>query len=173
MYNSLTPNGYNIAIPCEEGQSTFLKYTYNDLLNIIEDIKNTDVSFLNIAQKYGLDLSMVYYLNRGDYHTLPNEIYPLRLIKSTKKKDWYCVDCGAQISKGATRCSQCDHKRQQKVDRPLREELKQMIYTKSFTAIGAQYGVSDNSVRKWCQNYNLPTRKKEIKSFTPEEWDRI
>ena len=116
---------------------------------------------------------MIYYLNRGDYHNLPNETYPLREVKDFSKKNWYCIDCGIQITKGAKRCTVCDHKNQQVVERPSRIELKQLIYTTPFTTIGAQFGVSDNTIKKWCKAYNLPYRKKDIKNFNQEEWNKI
>ena len=172
-YNSFVPEGYNVAIPMGDGQGTFSKYTYMELLNIVDDIKNSTLTFKEIANKYHLDLSMIYYLNRGDYHALPNEKYPLRPIKNLNKKNWYCIDCGVQITKGAKRCTICDHKRQQIAERPSREELKQLIYTTPFTTIGAQFGVSDNSIKKWCQAYGLPYRKKDIKNFNQEEWSKI
>ena len=172
-YNSFEPIGYNVAIPYDNGQGAFLKYTYSQLLNIIEDIKNSTLTFKEIADKYNLDLSMIYYLNRGDYHNLPNETYPLREVKDFSKKNWYCIDCGIQITKGAKRCTVCDHKNQQVVERPSRVELKQLIYTTPFTTIGTQFGVSDNTIKKWCQAYNLPYRKKDIKNFNQEEWNKI
>jgi hypothetical protein len=43
------------------------------LNSIIQDIKKSELSFSQISEKYGLDLSMVYYLNRGDYHTIEGE----------------------------------------------------------------------------------------------------
>ena len=63
----------------------------------------------NIAKKYELDLSMIYYLNRGDYHTIENETYPLRKVKDISKKRHYCIDCGIEIGPNALRCSKCDH----------------------------------------------------------------
>jgi hypothetical protein len=42
------------------------------------DIKQCELTFEEISLKYDLDLSMIYYINRGDYHTLENEMYPLR-----------------------------------------------------------------------------------------------
>lgn len=45
---------------------------------------------------------------------------------------------------------------------PPKEELEKLIYKESFTAIGRKYGVTDNSVRKWCKKYNLPYRTKDI-----------
>ena len=46
----------------------FLKYSPDILKEIINDIKFSNLSFKEISAKYNLDLSMIYYLNRGDYH---------------------------------------------------------------------------------------------------------
>lgn len=54
-----------------------------------------------------------------------------------------------------------------------REELKNLIRTKTFIYIGEQYGVSDNAVRKWCDKYNLPRTKKEINTYSDKEWDLL
>lgn len=56
--------------------------------------------------------------------------------------------------------------KQRKVkNRPSKEELKTLIKEKSMVKIGKMYGVSDNSVRKWCKKYNLPYTKKDIKNM--------
>ena len=55
-----------------------------------------------------------------------------------------------------------NYKKQRKVDRPSKEELEILIKTKSFSEIGRNYNVSDNSIRKWCKMYNLPFRKKDL-----------
>ena len=59
------------------------------------------------------------------------------------------------------------------VVRPNRDELKQLIRTKSFLQIGKMYGVSDNAIRKWCDFENLPRKKGEINKYTDEEWALI
>lgn len=64
-------------------------------------------------------------------------------------------------------------KRQRTVERPSREELKQLIRTKPFTQIGKIYGVSDNAIRKWCDFEKLPRKKNEINKYTDEEWALI
>lgn len=48
-----------------------------------------------------------------------------------------------------------------------------LIKTQSFTSIGKQFNVSDNAVRKWCDKYNLPRTKAEIKNYSDEEWNLI
>lgn len=172
-YNSITPYGYNVQ-EFNDGRATaFNFYDKEVFINLINDIKDNLLSFEEIAEKYDLCTSMIYYLNRGDYHTLENESYPLRPVKDLKKKYHYCCDCGKEITKGAIRCLECDHLKKRKAARPSREELKQLIYSQSFVSIGRLYGVTDNAVRKWCNIYNLPTKKKEIRKFTVEQWKEI
>lgn len=172
-FNSLVPNGYNIVLSDEREHHQFNKYNQQILLEIIDKIKNTNLSFKEIANMYELDLSMIYYLNRGDYHTLPNEIYPIRQVQDLSKKFNYCIECGIEISKGAIRCIKCDHLNQQHCERPTRNELKSLIRTKSFLKIGEEFGVSDNSIRKWCKNENLPYKKSDIKKYSDDEWEKI
>lgn len=60
-------------------------------------------------------------------------------------------------------CLECARKEQAK-NIPPKEELESLIYELPFTEIGKRYGVSDNSVRKWCKKYDLPYRKKDMKT---------
>lgn len=85
-------------------------------------------------------------------------------IEHTK---YYCKECNKQITRGAIYCSVCASKHRRKVkSRPdiktLIEDFKKL---KSFVKVGKKYGVSDNAVRKWCNEYKLPTKAKEIKSM--------
>ena len=86
------------------------------------------------------------------------------------KKHNYCVDCGCEISLTSTRCGSCasKYKNNFKVDpkdRPTKEELLELILSKPFTVIGDMYGVKDNTIRKWCKNYGLPSTKKELREL--------
>lgn len=87
---------------------------------------------------------------------------------------YYCKTCGKEVTRGAVYCSECVKETRKIVqNRPSREELKKMIRTMPFTHIGKMYGISDNSIRKWCQGYNLPSKVSEIKKYTEEEWESI
>ena len=37
----------------------------------------------------------------------------------------------------------------EKCERPDKEELYEKILNSNFTAVGREYGVSDNTIRKW------------------------
>ena len=77
----------------------------------------------------------------------------------------HCQDCGKSISYGAQRCVSCAKKLERKVDRPSKEELFNMITTMSFLEIGRKYGVTDNTIRKWCKGYDLPSTKRDLKNI--------
>lgn len=42
-----------------------------------------------------------------------------------------------------------------KVERPSKEELEKMIWTKPTTHIAKDFGVSDKAVEKWCKSYGI------------------
>lgn len=96
-----------------------------------------------------------------------------RINRLKTHQDTYCSNCGAIISSQASLCPKCFHQTRQIVERPSREILKEEIRTTSFLQLGKKYGVTDNAIRKWCINYQLPSKKKDINSFTDEEWFKI
>lgn len=99
--------------------------------------------------------------------------YNLVLLKTeSKAKEIFCIDCGKPIYPGSTRCIQCEAKTRQTFE-VSREELKDLIRTTPFTKIGEQFGVSDNTIRKWCDKYNLPRKASEIKKISDEVWKII
>lgn len=85
----------------------------------------------------------------------------------------YCKNCGVVISNGANYCANCANEIRRSVERPSREELKELIRNKPFTQIGLQYNVTDNAIRKWCDAENLPRKKSDINSYSDEEWSLI
>jgi hypothetical protein len=93
------------------------------------------------------------------------------LVSLNKKQEHHCLECGAEVYQKNSLCLTCAGKKRRKVEHPTRETLKELIQTKTFLDIGKIYGVSDNAVRKWCKNENLPYRSRDIKLI--EDWDKI
>jgi len=93
--------------------------------------------------------------------------------KYNPKVDWDSIDLAELLAKGHTYTyigellgvtAPAVSKRARKLGlkkpeppsrRPARNELRILMETESFCAIGRQFGVSDNAVRKWARAYNL------------------
>lgn len=146
---------------------------------LLKDVQGL-VSHKELAEHYGVHKDTIRDINVGrtwfsDKYTYPlhySRFDPSNPNKSIMSKN-YCIDCGEEISKKALRCIQCNNKKNIKDNIISREELKNLIRTKPFTQIGVIFNVSDNAIRKWCIKYNLPRTKKEINSYSDEEWANI
>lgn len=98
------------------------------------------------------------------------------VLKDRIKKEYICPQCGKPKSRFGQLCFSCTAKTRviPLEEMPVsREELKDLIRNKSFLEIGRQYGVSDNAIRKWCDKFNLPRKKSEIKKISNEEWELL
>jgi len=84
-----------------------------------------------------------------------------------------CSSCGKVISNDAEFCRDCYKLQRHIVEWPNREELKLLVREKSFIKIGKMYGVSDNAIKKWCDSFNIPRRKKDILQYTDDEWAKV
>lgn len=91
-----------------------------------------------------------------------------------EKKEYVCSKCGKPITRHSSSgmCAECV-RQPLTSNRPTREELKEMIRTMPFTEIGLKYSVSDNAVKKWCDKVKLPRTKREINSYSNEQWEDV
>lgn len=97
-------------------------------------------------------------------------------VTSTSKSNFTtCKKCGKIISAHTKtqQCPDCYNLSSRTVERPDREQLKDMIRSTPFTTIAAQFGVTDNAIRKWCDQYNLPRKKSDIKNYSDQEWEMV
>lgn len=85
------------------------------------------------------------------------------IVKELPKK--YCIDCGKEITSAATRCSECARIASRSIERPTKEELLYFLteHKGNFTAAGRYYGTTDNNVRRWCKQYDLPFHTSDYK----------
>lgn len=160
------------------------KLTYaevQEIRKILMDKTKKDISYPQIAKMFGVHEDTIRDINTGRTWKESKLSYPLRISQfdctRTEKKIWYCKKCHKEISKGAEYCMDCRHQLQRQqglVNIPItRNELKKLIRTTSFLQIGKMFNVSDNAIRKWCIKYNLPSKKKDIKLYSDEEWSKI
>lgn len=173
VYQSNNPDfGYNLTAGGDAPAEINFKIS-DEEVHQIYDLLRDGMTQQEIANKFHISQQQVSLLNLGETRPQIGITYP---IIDTSKKQFYCVDCGQEVSFGATRCMKCETDRRVKKiysDKPTREELKSKLRTSNFVAIGKEYGVSDNAVRRWCDHYNLPRRITDIKRMSDLEWSQI
>lgn len=82
--------------------------------------------------------------------------------KSYSKIDRYsCSQCYSSITKSSTLglCRKCAsirfNFRNRKVERPSKNELEILIWSKPTTHLAQDFGVSDKAIEKWCKAYGI------------------
>lgn len=158
--------GYNILAGGNQESTT----TYSDetVKLIIQLLREGELSQNEIAEETGVSRTTVSGINLGYFRNNPNIRYPIKDYVRPQRKKNCCIDCKKEISASSTRCIECAGIYQRKVVRPSKEELSQLIYQYTFTELGRMFDVFDNTVRKWCAGYGLPTREREIRPKEPK-----
>lgn len=162
-------NGYNATLLTVGGGHP-VKLSEEQVDQIIFLLKNSELTQRQIAKNFNVGEDTISEINQGRTRLRTEIEYPIRKIIIGQNK--ICPQCGGKKYKTSNLCQECSKKSQQ-IGKPTRAELKELIRNKTFTEIGKMYGVSDNAVKKWCITRNLPSRKKDIKAYTDEEWDKI
>lgn len=159
-------NGYNLTKGGETGVP--IKISEEERDKIIDYLQTSDKTQEEIAKEFNVSQRLVSGINLGEYWIREDIIYPIR-----KRQENHCSICGKKIFSTSKYCTACSGIIHRKVERPERQELKNLIRTTPFTQIGKIYGVSDNAIRKWCQLEKLPSKSSIIKKYSDEEWALI
>lgn len=159
QYHTLLPNGYNYQL----GGSTGKIVVPDNIYAAQQALMFTDKTQQEIADECNICRRTVIRINLGEVWHNEKYSYPLRKPKVSENPTHKCIDCGAPVSLGALRCLTCSALHQQHCSRPNPEELESLIIQFGFVGVGRKFGVSDNAVRKWCRQYNMPTHTKDYK----------
>ena len=160
-------NGYNQTSGGQNGGAS-ISLQSSDVLEIIELLKTTTLGNQEIAKEYNVSENTICGINTGYYWFQDDIDYPIR-----KPHCHVCQKCGKAIKNTAKYCSDCLNSVRRVCERPSRDELKRLIRSTPFTKIGEQFGVTDNSIRKWCVAEGLPSKVKDIKTYSDEEWENV
>ena len=142
-----------------------------------EGLKENKCELCGISEWNGKPLVM--QLHHIDGNNKNNSLENLQLLcpnchsqtenycgNSNEKSHNYCKDCGKEISRKATYCTQCLSKHRRKVERPSEKELIESFKThKSFLSMSKTYGVSDKTISKWFIGYGYTGKAKELKEL--------
>ena len=148
------------------------------IVGVIQDLENTDMYHREIAEKWNISQEMVQGINTGRYWFQENKEYPLQKSHKSKshhitnnqitnKKHYFCKNCGAEITSKATLCVSCSRIASRKVERPSKQELFNYLVKigGNFSQAGRKYGVTPNSVKKWCKSYGIPDHSPDYKNL--------
>lgn len=79
-------------------------------------------------------------------------------VKSSKKSSSKinCLGCGKEINYNEHRlCRVCLNKSMTNPNKPSKDILSEQIKIQSFSSLGKKYGVSGNTIKKWCVSYEI------------------
>lgn len=161
-------NGYNCSFGGENGGTNQVQK--NVIRGIIHDLETTDMLHREIAEKWNISTEMVQGINTGRYWA-HNRTYPIQTQHKVASRHYpqiasaqhtlTCIDCGAPITSKAKRCATCAQIHLRKVTRPTAEELLEMLPHCSFEELGRKYSVSGRTIKNWCIQYGIPSRRCE------------
>lgn len=95
-----------------------------------------------------------------------------RVLKTEEQKiqESTCPLCGNPKSAKATICRECFEKQRTNLNR---EEYKEKIRTMKISDLAKELNINVRVLRRKLQVRGLPTNKKEINSYTDEEWAKL
>ena len=171
-YYNTFQKGYNLTSGGDSHECS-LKIK-EEMANQIKDLLlNTNKTYEEIHRIFNISTGRISEINTGKIWFDNSLNYPLREKKEKQKQKYYCIDCNTEITRFGIRCVKCAQIVRRNIQRPDRETLKHLIRVKTFVELEKIYKVTTNAIKKWCINYNLPSTKKEINSYSNEEWKNV
>lgn len=78
------------------------------------------------------------------------------LYFSEDGRKYFCIKCNKPIKKNnSMMCRKCLNQSKINPNKPSKEILIKQIQEESFLKLGKKYGVSDRTIKNWCDSYNI------------------
>lgn len=129
-------------------------------------LENFEFSILEECSPQQLNEREAFYIQEKD--CIVPKGYNVSLAAYEFRKDIKkCKECGKIITKTSklSLCRECYNKSIRKCEWPSAETLSQLLQTNSFESVGRMYGVDGNSIKKWCNYYNIPAHASDYRNI--------
>lgn len=167
---------YNIHKECNQhyqpsGNSrNGLYLSGEDIVEIGTQLRDTEYTMTEIADNFNVDQSLISRINSGELWDRFDFTYPIRAYKVADigSVSRVCNSCFTKVSKHSIKCAYCHNEAIKKLNRayrPSKEELYLILTEKTFTDAGKSFGVSCNTIRKWCVDYGIPQHASYYKNI--------
>ena len=84
-FNSLMPNGYNVQTGGQDRKNQpYFHFTESDIIVIYDLLKDTELSYVDIGQIYGVSSAMIKHINYGEEYAQDEIQYPIRSEAQSK-----------------------------------------------------------------------------------------
>lgn len=170
LYESYPPSkdkGYNQTPGGSRGIFE-KKISYDQLLEIIDLLKNTQIPKKEIAFKYSVTEQAISAFNLGVERCLEGIDYPIRKKIIKKIAPNYCPICGKEIWKESNFCMHCSSKNKRIPPPPKKQLLKDLYQLRTNIKVAKKYKVSTVLIKKWKEEYNLSASRKDIDNLYEE-----
>ncbi len=131
-----------VVMKSDERRNIYLK---NEGWEIIR-IKWSDYQKLNREQKKDFIKNLIDYLN--------NKITLPILPKINSKSNYSLCECGNKKWHDSKQCKECSSKKSRKFN-VTKNELKELLKTYSYEALGRKFGVCGKSIKKRAKKYEI------------------
>lgn len=145
-YNNENNNCYNLPLYNSIRKNGLENFSFEVVCECsIEELNTKEKEFI---EKYDSLLPKGYNLKLDDF--------------LGDRKQYSCLECGIRIGKNKTKLCQKCYTKSRKKDRPEPLELARLIKEHGFEKTGIIFGITGNGIKKWCQDYQIPSHKQEI-----------
>ena len=183
-------SGYNLTAGGSSNHTSFVIYDSVEFQQIVDEIKNSKLTFEQIGEKHGLCRRTITRINKGQVHFNENEVYPLRPFplvgpKGVREKKVPCIPKNAHpckyCGKLTTNKTYCSRECQVKDTSPMeiltdsltKEVLIKEIREHGYSNTAVNHGTCVKSIKKLCKQYGIPTYKKDFFAWYEEQFPTV